>query len=541
MKKYIILIAAPVLMLICFGSCEKKIDEAYANPNATVRVPIETLLPGIIGNFVGSSAAAGSAYGTANDGLYVGRYIQYWGTNTAGNQFDQMSGATGASDLMGSVWAMHYFGMGQNLNKMIEWGIEEKKWDYVGVGLTIRAWSWLTLTDMYGEVILREAFNTSQLVFNYQDQPEVYDSVRAIAQKAIMFLSMTGDNVNRDNLKKGDQYFYEGDTEKWKKFAYTVIARSYNHLTNKADYKADSVIKYAQLGINSNADNGAAKFANTGITGTSNFYGPLRANVGVLRQSNFIANLMSGSNPTFQGVADPRAAYIIRENNGGTYRGVQMGLGAQGLSPETQPRNFWGGTFALTSSTVDTGARYIFKNNSPFPIITAAETKFMLAEAYYKKGQKGQARQAYIDGINASFDMLTGTYDYANIPSSLKITSAKRQAYLADPKAVPSESDLNLSHIMLQKYIAMYGYGLVETWVDIRRYHYNADTDAGNPVYADFTPPSGSNLFVNNNNKLVYRARPRYNSEYLYNVKELERIGAIALDYHTKEMWFSQK
>src|ERR1700754_3724230 len=95
-------------------SCSKKIDEVYTNPNANVRVPIETLLPGIIGNLIGSSAAAGSAYGVANDGLYVGRYIQYWATNTTNNQYDRMGGATGASDILGSVWAMHYFGMGQN-------------------------------------------------------------------------------------------------------------------------------------------------------------------------------------------------------------------------------------------------------------------------------------------------------------------------------------------------------------------------------------------------------------------------------------------
>src|SRR5687768_15423134 len=99
-------VAAAILLF----SCEKKIDEAYTNPNAAVRKPIETLLPGIIGNMVGSSAAAGSAYGVANDGLYVGRYVQYWATNTVGNQFDQLGGATGASDLLGSVWAMHYFG-----------------------------------------------------------------------------------------------------------------------------------------------------------------------------------------------------------------------------------------------------------------------------------------------------------------------------------------------------------------------------------------------------------------------------------------------
>ena len=84
-------------VLVAVSSCEKKIDEAFINPNASVRVPIETLLPGIIGNFVGSASAAGSAYGTANDGLYIGRYVQFWATNTSGNIYDQMSGAIGAS------------------------------------------------------------------------------------------------------------------------------------------------------------------------------------------------------------------------------------------------------------------------------------------------------------------------------------------------------------------------------------------------------------------------------------------------------------
>jgi hypothetical protein len=451
-----------------------------------------------------------------------------------------MGGATGASDVMGSVWAMHYFGMGQNLNKMIEWGIEEKKWDYVGVGMAIRAWSWLTLTNMYGEVILRDAFNTSNLVFNYQDQPEVYDSVRAIALRAVEYLSLTGDNVSKENLDKGDHYFYGGDVNKWKKFAYTVIALSYHHLANKADYKADSVIKYAQLGITSVADDASAKFANTGISGTANFYGPLRANVGTMRQTEYIANLLNGTNTQFAGVRDPRAAYIIRENSKGLYRGIKPNLGTSSLPAEDQPRNFWGGAFGITTSTTDTGGRYIFRNAAPFPILTATGTKFMLAEAYYRKNQKSLAKQAYVEGINASFDMLTTAYE-VNVPSPLRITAASRAAFLANTKIVPPDNELTLSHIMLQKYIALYGYGTIDTWSDMRRYHYNEDKENGNPVYTDFTPPSGVNLYVNNNNKLVYRARPRYNSEYLYNVAELERIGAIALDYHTKEMWFSQK
>jgi hypothetical protein len=122
------------LALVLFTACSKKIDEAYANPNATVRVPVETLLPGIIGNFVGSSSAQGSAYGTANDGLYIGRYVQFWATNVPLNQFDQMGGATGGSDLLGSIWAMHYYGIGANLSRMIEWSQEEGKTDFVAVG-----------------------------------------------------------------------------------------------------------------------------------------------------------------------------------------------------------------------------------------------------------------------------------------------------------------------------------------------------------------------------------------------------------------------
>jgi hypothetical protein len=542
MKKNILFYLASVVLIFSFTSCEKKIDEAFANPNASVRVPIETILPGVIGNFIGSSAAAGSAYGTGNDGLYIGRYVQYWGTNGAGNQYDQMGGATGASDILGSVWAMHYFGMGENLNKMIKWGIEEEKWDYVGVGYAIRAWSWLTLTNMHGEVILKEAFRPEQLVFKYNTQQDVYDSVRSIARLAVSYLEKTGGNVSQSNLAKGDAYFYNGDVNKWKKFAYSVMARSFNHLSNKSDYKADSVLKYAALGINGNADNATVKFANTGITGTSNFYGPFRANVGALRQSQFVANLMNGLNSRFSGLPDPRAFYMLRENTNGTVRGVLMNKGATGLVTADQPQGFWGQVFSsATSPTSDAACRYIFKNGSPFPVLTASEVKFMMAEAYLRKGDAAAARTAYLDGISLNIDMLTDVYN-ADVPVPRQITPAIKTAFLANPTLAIPAASLSLSHIMLQKYIALYGFGPLETWVDMRRFHYtDADEKAGGQVYADFVPPSGIDLFINNSNKLTYRARPRFNSEYLYNVEELTRLGALALDYNTKEQWFSQK
>jgi hypothetical protein len=93
---------------------------------------------------------------------------------------------------------------------------------------------------------------------------------------------------------------------------------------------------------------------------------------------------------------------------------------------------------------------------------------------------------------------------------------------------------------MSQKYIALWGWGWVETWVDLRRYHYNVDLDpkTGLPVYSSFMFPA--TFAVDNNGKPVQRVRPRYNSEYVWNILALEKVGALNPDYHTYEMWFSQ-
>lgn len=527
---------------LLLGSCAKKIDDAFTNPNADVKQPIETLLPNIIANMTISYAAAGTNYGLQNDGLYIGRYVQYWATNTTANQYDRMGGATGTSDILGSIWAMHYFGQGQNLNRMVEWGIEDKKWDYVGVGYAIRAWSWLTLTDTYGDVILKEAFNTSQLVFHYNEQKDVYEEVRRLCRVSLSYLNQTGDNASQANLAKGDQYMNGGDVNKWKKFVYGVYARSFAHLTNKgSDYYPDSAIYYSNLAMKTNADNTIAKFSNVGGTGTFSYFAPYRGNIGTLRQTRFIADLMSGVNNAFLGVSDPRAWYIIRENPNGTFKGIRPNKGTDALTTNDQPQNFWGGAFSSTAApATDVDSRYIFKNAPLWPIMTASEMAFIRAESYFKKGDKTNALAAYKEGIGLNFDQLIADYS-VSVPATHIMDASTKNSFLANPLVVPTETNLTLSHIMLQKYIAMYGWGLVETWVDMRRYHYDKDLDGGLQVYRDLAPPSGSDLYPDNNLKVVQRARPRYNSEYLYNVDELKRLGALDLDYHTKEEWFSIK
>lgn len=527
-------------------SCSKQIDEAYTNPNANVRQPIETILPNIISNMCISFTAQGSNYGPQNDGQYVGRYVQFWATNTAANQYDQMGQTTtnntsATADIGGAHWAAHYYGMGQNLSKVIEWGTEEKKWDYVGAAYAMRAFGWLGVTDMHGEAILKDAFNTNLLVFRYDTQAEIYEEVKRNCRLAIENLSKTGDGVSAANLVKGAAYIsHQGDVEKWKKFVYAIMARVFHRTTNKSSYQPDSVIHYANLAANSNADNSYLLFQGGSISALNSFYGPFRGNFGTLRQTRFVADLMSGVNNSFLNVSDPRAWYILRENTNGTFKGVRPSKGSpDGLATNDVPQNFWGGAGTTTTGS-NANTRYIFKDAMPWPLATAAEMQFLKAEAYYRKNNKAQALAAYTAGISLNIDMLVNDYSSA-VPTTRLISPAQKATFLADPNVVPTAANLNLSHIMLQKYIALYGFGFMETWADMRRFHYtDVETGTTRQVYTDFVPPSGSDLFTNNAGKLVYRVRPRYNSEFLYNIDALTTIGALALDFHTKEQWFSQ-
>jgi hypothetical protein len=546
MKK--ILIAPVVLLTLLVSSCSKKIDEAYANPNANVRVPVEKLLPPIISCLAGNSAG----HGSLNDIRFAGKFIQNFLFCNSAGEWDQMGNRPG-TDNAASLWRIHFYDIGQNCNNMIKWGIEEEKWDYAGVGKAIFAWSWLALSDYHGEVIkTSEAFNTSALTFSYGTQEEVYAYVRQLCHESLALLNTTGGAANQANLAIGDQYFYNGDVSKWKKFVYGILARSFHHLTNKGSYQADSVIYYSNLSVTTNTENAAVKFASTGISGNTNFFGPLRGNLAstlvatetAIRQSAFIANLMSGTNNAFPGVADPRAIYLLRKNTNGTYKGLLPNKGQTVIAAADRPESFFGISQAAgvdnTAPGSDNNCRYLFRNASEFPVLTASEIQFIKAEALFRKNDKVGALAAYKKGIELNFDMLMNTYS-TNVPAPDLLTTTIRDNFTANPAVVPIAANLTLTHIMMQKYIALYIHGTFETWVDMRRYHYtDLDESTGQQVYRDFVPPSGTDLYANNGGKLIFRTRPRFNSEYVWNLNELIRIGATATNYHTKECWFSQ-
>ena len=524
--KYIKIIFAMLMgvLLLSGTSCKKYLDEAFPNPNKPIVVDPDLVLPAVISNV---------ARGIMFDARFLGNYVDYWHRTATGITWERMGYDPGL-DNGGEKWRTHYWNEGKNLLNLIDDGRNSGRPEYVGAGWALFAFSWLQLTDYHGDVILDEAFKSEQLTFKYNTQEQVYDYVKVLCDSAIYYFNQVS-SASDGFANKGDKYFYAGNIDRWKKFVYGVKALVYHRYINKSTYSADSVIKYVNLSFASAADDATIKFdlsLQPISTNALNFYGPVRGNLGGYRASKYLIDIMNGAvlfnntNP-LDTTIDPRRGYLFRPDSNGAYNGVAPNVGVTGIPSRTTPWNFWGfNSASAPAGGVDTGARTFFKNNSPFPILTYGWLQFVKAEAAFKKGDMNTAKTAYIAGINGSFDLLAGNTYTGYIP----ITTTARNNYINDPLVTPSTITLN--HIMLQKFVSLWPYGMEEVWVDLRKYQYNSN------VFINYVPVGS--LYPDNGGKLVQRVRPRYNSEYLWNVAELQKIGALALDYHTVPVWFTK-
>ncbi len=504
-----------IVFILGFGlsSCEKYIDDAFLNPNApTVAKPAE-VLPSII---------ASISRGVQFDARMSGRYIQNWTLTGAGSTWDRM-GYDPNSDNGGEKWRTHYWNLGLNVINMIKDARAEGKPEYIGAGHAINAWSWLALTDYHNEVILREAFNTSALTFKFDSQEEVYQTVAALCDSAIANFDQV-QTVSPDFII-ADNFMNKGDIQKWKKFTYAVKAKMLQRYALKSNYNPDAVIAAVDASLASADDDILLTFNNGPANSIdANFFGPRRNNMGSYRPTDLIIRYMDGT--VFGGINDPRKDFLFKPSADGVTRGLRTALGEAGGTPVARRTfNFFG--FVATAAPaggVDKEARSYFKNDAPFPLITYSDMQFIKAEAAFRKGDRALALDAYRKGIKGNFDMLrkyfTGYTAFTDQQANNFVNAIS-----------PANADaLTISEIMMQKYVALWGHGFEETWVDLRKFRYSPE------VYRTFEPPT--NLFPDNFGKLVYRVRPRFNSEYLWNVEELTRVGGLNPDYHTVEPWF---
>lgn len=516
-------------LLALNASCKDFLD-VNTNPNAPQVISANLYLAPML-NWMATSPQI--------DGMRIGEYTQEWTAfpNSATLDTYARMGYVAGSDTPAQMWRDVYWSLGQNLVDMMTMAEAEKRWDVLGVGYVLKAWGWQVLTDVHGEIIIKEAIDQSRTSFDYDTQEFAYQEVQRLLGLAIENLQKTGDKVDAGYLGKTDK-IYNGDRTKWMKLAYGMMALNLNHFSNKSTYKPADVIANVDKSFASNADDALLPYPATLPNDDRNYYGPTRGNLQSsstsYRQTQFAVSLMDG---TVFGAVDPRMSRMLAPSPDGQYRGLDINVTQWGALTTTQrPMTFWG---YATSPPLGSPSRYIFSDKTKMPIMTYAQLQFIKAEAAYRAGDKGTALAAYRNAIAAHLDFVNArNTDDGQTPT--QISSAEKAAFLADTRIVPtSANSLTLTQIMAQKYIAQWGWGHLEMWMDLRRYHYtDLDPSSGIQVFPGFAPPT--NLFADNGGKVVQRIRPRYNSEYVWNMPALKVIGGDATDYHTKPLWITQ-
>ena len=541
--KYILIVSLISAQL--FSGCKKYLD-INSDPDTPQTPDPSSVFPAML---------SGIPRGVQFDARYIGKYIQNFVTSSTSRAESERNwdihghfNYPNISDIGGDIWRQTYYGLGANLNYIIDQGIRNEQWDHVGAGYALKAYIFQSCADVYGQIIYTDAFKENTSVFRFDDQELVYKGVDSLAKLALHYLSRAEQPSTAQPLSKGD-FVYNGDKSKWLKFANGILARNFHRAANKTSgYQADSAIYYAERAMKSVNDDFVIPFDAT-KNDDSNFFGTYRDNLTFFRQSNFIVQLLDGTILAgARNVAnrDPRIRHLLSVSADSVYRGLDPGAASAG-SGRTQVPVLWGDSLTINPSATrfdPTRGKYLFRDKVVFPIMTYSEILFLIAEAQFIKKNNGAAFTAYQDGIKAHFDFINrATFPRGNNPlfNVTTISTAERNAYMASANVKQTAATLTISDIMLQKYIAQWAWNFVESWVDLRRYNYlEVDPATNKKVFNGYFDPTGI-LPATNNGKLAMRIRPRYNSEYVWNRPELERIGATNPDYHTYPMWFSIK
>lgn len=535
------------------------------------------------------------------------------------------------SDNGGEIWRVTYWLQGMNLENLINQSVEAEDWTLAGIGYAIKAYSWDQLTKYHGELPMKEAFVPGLLSHNYDYQKDIYPQVREWAYKAIEYLEKEDTHAYGTKISAND-YIYKGDKSKWIKFAYGVIVRNLASLTNKTDFSskyAQELIDCAGKSFQSSDDDAAVAIsggsAAAAYSAYNNYWGTNRANLSrSYFQHEYAVQVFTGTVPKYDeatgekvkvtgtnayrpymladkqiicdtlvnetGHYDPRVAVKLatiddptfdnmtnaqsiknRKYYGGAITSV---TGPIGTVPSYYGRNV---ISAYTGTTHDGIGRWLYRDNAPYILMTCAEIKLCLAEAYWKLNKKTEALAAFKAGVKADLDF-SAKYIYPGTKGQAvggdKITADVFKTLAAEYAAGPfvdglSVSDFTLSHIMMQKWVALYPWGAQEAWVDMRKYHYDIkytgeypssgngwdlssitqkwDTDDTKVYKGLFLGPAQvssrkSAYNTKNEGSPCYRIRPRYNSEYMWNKPSLETlvpIAGTADNYQCSIPWFA--
>lgn len=443
MKKHIIKTIVALLLITGITSCSDSYFDVNT-PSGTADVSqlrMNDLLAPVIHSTLEGQHSAEQAFGN---------YTQYFV-----GQGGTAAGETTASGL----WSQIYLYILPNIKIIKEKAAEKNAIHFDAIADILTAINLGIAADTWDNIPYSEAtLGQGNLFPKFDTQEQIYNSIFTLLDSAITALNSTdnsGVSIGSEDL------IYDGDTDKWKKAAYTLKARYQLHLVNKGTVTADEVLTTIANGFTSIDHDFKMSYTDKNINpwysvevlsrATGNFHNDIASQ---------LISSMNGDYYPFQGTLtiDPRlTVFAEKDDTATTWKGYVSGGG--GLSPD--------GITSGNSGFKTDG--YYTSIDSPLLLISYAEAMFIKAEAAFlanggnqtSTGTNTTAYTAYLDGINASMDMY----------------GVNGADYTTDGVVAVGEANLMLHHIMKEKYI--HNFLNPETYVDFRRYNFSDEVFKG--------------------------------------------------------------
>jgi len=425
--KHITIILFSLLVTV---SCDKDFEETNTDPNNPTSVPSDLLIPGVV------RAAQNRSYST-----FVGGDMgACWSQHFAKVQYNDEARYIPRQSVITSIWNDYYAIVISDAFAMYNIAATEENNNMMGVALTLQAYGYAFLTDVYGDIPFSEAIMAEQGIIApvYDSQEAVYTGVLKMLDNAIALLGTSG-TINGTN-----DILYGGNAGLWKKFASSLKFRVLMRASAKMDVSSQlSALVNAGNLFSSNAQEAKLVYLSSQPDANPLYESIVYGTRGEWKINETIVDLLASS-------SDPRLPVYAQENGDGEYRGKPSGY-ADVPSDDYNYEN------------VSPLGEFYLRPELPGFFVSYPEIKFLMAEAVTKGYISGDANAHYLAGITGSLEF--------NEVSANDIT-----AFLAE-KALSTVQAQALEQIATQKYISLYSQG-VEAWTEWRRTGFPALTPA---------------------------------------------------------------
>ena len=476
----------PLIFCLCFLVGCTDYEELNVDPSDPVTSTPNFLLPPVMAWTATSIFDQGEeiAYLTQQLATFIGtdKYHDRWDYVTA-NRI--------------ALWRRHYHDISVNAVHVMQSARRENATNYEGVAKILYAFSTVRTTAIFGDMPYFEALKGNPSP-PYDPQLDIYEQVILELDEAIDILSSVDLEAVRP-LTGSEDHIFKGDLSAWISFAQAIKARTLLHLTPNLNQNYAEVIAAADQALSNWSD--ATFDYSAGAPGNPyqiNQWGPTQARprwdfafntLNVTAPGRFMLEQALKYDPITNTVGDPRTPYLMQPNADSIYLSIIPSTGKGDLEDDELP---------------DLYGTYITQDAAPMLLFRQEELHFIKAEALFNQGDANGAFTAFTAGVITNMDRVG-------------VQVAERNAFMSSSMLPQNGNELTLSHIMMQKYVAMWLDG--EVWTDMRRYGYD------NQIYSRIQPPPNL-VFYWNEGEWIQRLPYDTETEEIYNKPELDRLGA---------------